>query len=109
MLVIKRFSKRNMVFREREKTEEFRAKRNYFLRRTEQDCMMMVKEIVNRLLEEVGESFWEEGDDFRVDIFCFHTCLTDIVGFLEKLECWFEQDIDDEGEEGKEGEGGSEV
>ncbi|GKF24270.1 hypothetical protein Tco_0076592, partial [Tanacetum coccineum] len=40
--------------------------------------MMVVKEIVNRLLEEV-----------------------------EKLEWWFKQDIDDEGEENKEGEGGS--
>ncbi|GKC28822.1 hypothetical protein Tco_1036116 [Tanacetum coccineum] len=37
------------------------------------DCMMVVKEIVNRLLEEV-----------------------------EKLEWWFEQDIDDEEEEYKE-------
>nr|GEX81841.1 phosphoinositide phospholipase C2 [Tanacetum cinerariifolium] len=27
----------------------------------------------------------------------------------KKLECWFEQDIDDEGEEDEEGEGGSEV
>ncbi|GKB30103.1 hypothetical protein Tco_0869504 [Tanacetum coccineum] len=45
-----------------------------------------------------GESFWEEGDDFGVDVLRFHTCLTDILGFLEKLEWWFEQDIDDEGE-----------
>ncbi|GJU37307.1 hypothetical protein Tco_1185661 [Tanacetum coccineum] len=44
------------------------------------DCMMVVKEIVNRLLEEV-----------------------------EKFEWWFEQDIDDEEEEDKEGDGGSEV
>ncbi|GJU34494.1 hypothetical protein Tco_1182848 [Tanacetum coccineum] len=56
-----------------------------------------------------GESFWEEGDDFGVDVLCFYTCLTDILGFLEKLEWWFEQDIDDEGEEDKEGERGSEV
>ncbi|GJY93635.1 RNA-directed DNA polymerase, eukaryota [Tanacetum coccineum] len=48
----------------------------YFLR----DCMVVVKEIVSRLLEEV-----------------------------EKLEWWFEQDIDDEEEEDEEGEGGSEV
>ncbi|GJV31742.1 hypothetical protein Tco_1392142 [Tanacetum coccineum] len=41
--------------------------------------MMVVKEIINRLLEEV-----------------------------EKLEWWFEQDIDDEGEEDEEGDGGSE-
>ncbi|GKF15806.1 hypothetical protein Tco_0057268 [Tanacetum coccineum] len=56
-----------------------------------------------------GESFWEEGDDFGVDVLCFHTCLTDILGFLEKLEWWFEQDIDDEGEEDEEGEGGGKV
>nr|GEU92568.1 reverse transcriptase domain, reverse transcriptase zinc-binding domain protein [Tanacetum cinerariifolium] len=43
-----------------------------------------------------GESFWEEGDDFGVDVLRFHTCLTDILGFLEKLEWWFERDIDDE-------------
>ncbi|GKB24342.1 hypothetical protein Tco_0863743 [Tanacetum coccineum] len=43
-----------------------------------------------------GESFWEGGDDFGVDVLRFHTCLTDILGFLEKLEWWFEQDIDDE-------------
>ncbi|GJT97844.1 hypothetical protein Tco_1093362 [Tanacetum coccineum] len=56
-----------------------------------------------------GESFWEEGDDFGVDVLRFHTCLTDILGFLEKLEWWFEQDIDDEEEEDEQGEGGSEV
>nr|GEW21195.1 hypothetical protein [Tanacetum cinerariifolium] len=55
------------------------------------------------------ESFWEEGDDFRVDVLRFHTCLTDILGFPEKLEWWFEQDIDDEEEEDEEGKGGSEV
>ncbi|GJT13716.1 hypothetical protein Tco_0860758 [Tanacetum coccineum] len=56
-----------------------------------------------------GESFWEEGDDFGVNVLRFHTCLTDILGFLEKLKWWFEQDIDDEGEEDEEGKGGSEV
>ncbi|GKE43005.1 hypothetical protein Tco_1470289 [Tanacetum coccineum] len=56
-----------------------------------------------------GESFWEEGDDFGVDVLHFHTCLTDILGFLEKLEWWFEQDIDDEGEENEENGGGDEV
>ncbi|GKC23567.1 hypothetical protein Tco_1025717 [Tanacetum coccineum] len=44
------------------------------------DCMMVVKEIENGLLEEV-----------------------------EKLEWWFEQDINDEGEEDKEDGGGDEV
>ncbi|GKA69566.1 hypothetical protein Tco_0775630 [Tanacetum coccineum] len=56
-----------------------------------------------------GESFWEEGDDFGVDVLLFHTCLTDILGFLKKLELWFEQDIDDEEEKDEEGEGDSEV
>nr|GEX22299.1 hypothetical protein [Tanacetum cinerariifolium] len=56
-----------------------------------------------------GESFWEEGDDFGVDVLRFHTCLTNILSFLEKLKWWFEQDIDDEGEEDEEGECGSEV
>ncbi|GKE04056.1 hypothetical protein Tco_1396074, partial [Tanacetum coccineum] len=56
-----------------------------------------------------GESFWEEGDDFGVDVLRFHTCLTDILGFLEKLEWWFEQDIDDEGGEDEEDGGGDEV
>ncbi|GJZ29703.1 hypothetical protein Tco_0574350 [Tanacetum coccineum] len=56
------------------------------------------------------ESFWEEGDDFGVDVLLFYTCLTDILGFLKKLELWFEQDIDDEEEEeDEEGEGDSEV
>nr|GEU48735.1 hypothetical protein [Tanacetum cinerariifolium] len=49
-----------------------------------------------------------ECDHFGVDVLRFHTCLTDILGFLEKLEWWFEQDIDDEEEEDEEGEGGSE-
>nr|GEU86997.1 hypothetical protein [Tanacetum cinerariifolium] len=44
------------------------------------------------------ELFWEGGDDFGVDILRLHTCLTDILGFLEKLEWWFEQDIDKEEE-----------
>nr|GEV63882.1 hypothetical protein [Tanacetum cinerariifolium] len=51
----------------------------------------------------------EEGDDFEVDVLRFHTCLIDILSFLEKLEWWFEQDIDDEEEEDEEGEGGSET
>ncbi|GJZ83212.1 hypothetical protein Tco_0648385 [Tanacetum coccineum] len=56
-----------------------------------------------------GESFWEEGDDFRVDVLRFHTCLTNILSFLEKLEWWFEQDINDEGEEDEEDGGSDEV
>ncbi|GJT49678.1 zinc knuckle CX2CX4HX4C containing protein [Tanacetum coccineum] len=46
-----------------------------------------------------GESFWEECDDFRVDVLLFHTCLTDILGFLEKFGWWFEQGIGGENED----------
>ncbi|GJT48901.1 hypothetical protein Tco_0975058 [Tanacetum coccineum] len=56
-----------------------------------------------------GESFWEGGDDFGVDVLRFHTCLTDILGFLEKLEWWFEQDIDKEEERFEGDEDGSKV
>ncbi|GJV45538.1 hypothetical protein Tco_1430074 [Tanacetum coccineum] len=49
-----------------------------------------------------GESFWEEGDDFGVDVLCFHTCLIDILGFLEKFGWWFEQDIGGESEDDRE-------
>ncbi|GJU94719.1 hypothetical protein Tco_1319475 [Tanacetum coccineum] len=52
---------------------------------------------------------WIEGDDIGVDVLHFHICLTDILGFLEKLEWWFEKDIDDEEKEDEEGECGSEV
>ncbi|GJY30406.1 hypothetical protein Tco_0413901 [Tanacetum coccineum] len=34
------------------------------------------------------------GDVVKLDVLRFHTCLTDILGFLEKLGWWFEQDID---------------
>nr|GEW38925.1 hypothetical protein [Tanacetum cinerariifolium] len=56
-----------------------------------------------------GESFWEGGDDLGVDALRFHTCLTDILGFLEKLERWFEQDIDEEEVRFKGDEDGDEV
>ncbi|GJV15757.1 hypothetical protein Tco_1361080 [Tanacetum coccineum] len=56
-----------------------------------------------------GESFWEGGDDFGVDVLRFHTCVTDILGFLEKLEWWFEQDIDKEEERFEGNEDGGEV
>ncbi|GKC00264.1 hypothetical protein Tco_0986400 [Tanacetum coccineum] len=49
-----------------------------------------------------GGSFWEEGDDFRVDVLRFHTYLTDILGFLEKFGWWFEQDIGGESEDNSE-------
>ncbi|GJY95427.1 putative reverse transcriptase domain-containing protein [Tanacetum coccineum] len=55
-------------------------RRNRASRRCSLGCMMVVKEIENGLLEEV-----------------------------EKLEWWFEQDINDEGEEDEEGEGGGKV
>ncbi|GJX98438.1 hypothetical protein Tco_0355457 [Tanacetum coccineum] len=45
-----------------------------------------------------GESFWEEGDDFGVDVLRFHTCLIDILSFLGKFGWWFEQDIGGERE-----------
>ncbi|GJZ03086.1 hypothetical protein Tco_0521047 [Tanacetum coccineum] len=48
------------------------------------------------------ESSWEEGDDFGVDVLRFHTCLTDILGFLEKFGWWFEQDIGGESEDDRE-------
>ncbi|GJZ86822.1 hypothetical protein Tco_0658432 [Tanacetum coccineum] len=41
-----------------------------------------------------GDSCWKEDDGFGVDVLRFRTCLTDILGFLEKLGWWFEQDID---------------
>nr|GEX96742.1 hypothetical protein [Tanacetum cinerariifolium] len=71
MFVIKIFCERNKVFTKRKKCEKIRAKR---------DCMMVVNEIVNRILEEVEVSLFGK-----------------------------KQDIDDEGEEDEEGEGGSKV
>nr|GEX71882.1 hypothetical protein [Tanacetum cinerariifolium] len=50
-----------------------------------------------------------ECDDFGVDVLSFHTCLIDILDFLEMLEWWFEQDINDEGEDNEEDEGCDEV
>ncbi|GKC31785.1 hypothetical protein Tco_1039079, partial [Tanacetum coccineum] len=69
------------------------------------DCMMVVKEIVGRLLEE------EEVSHFRKEVMIlhFHTCLTVILGFLEKLERWFEQDFDKEEERFEGDEDGGEV
>ncbi|GJZ77140.1 hypothetical protein Tco_1286676 [Tanacetum coccineum] len=49
-----------------------------------------------------GDSFSEGGDAFGVDVLRFHTCLIDILGFLEKFEWWFEQDIGGESEDDKE-------
>ncbi|GJS42817.1 hypothetical protein Tco_0567860 [Tanacetum coccineum] len=65
--------------------------------------------MMNGLIGSGGGSFWKEGDDFGVDVLRFHICLTDILGFLEKLQWWFEQDIDDEGEEDEEDGNGDEV
>ncbi|GJZ95890.1 hypothetical protein Tco_1086734 [Tanacetum coccineum] len=45
-----------------------------------------------------------EDGDFGVSVVRLQTCLTDILGFLEKFRGWFEQDIDDEGED-EEGDG----
>nr|GEU35567.1 hypothetical protein [Tanacetum cinerariifolium] len=140
MLVIKIFSERKNVFRERKKCETIHAKWSDFLQGMEQEKkkelathdleryefevwdslseiqLKLEKEdefvvVVVKVVHECsgGGSFWEEGDDLRVDVLRFRTCLTDILGFLEKLEWWFEQDIYDEGEEDEEGEGGSKV
>ncbi|GJW02832.1 hypothetical protein Tco_1561688 [Tanacetum coccineum] len=65
--------------------------------------------VIDSLKKKGGEFLGKMVNDFGVDVLRFHTCLTNILGFLEKLEWWFEQDIDDEEEEDKEGEGGSEV
>ncbi|GJU36336.1 hypothetical protein Tco_1184690 [Tanacetum coccineum] len=47
----------------------------------------------------------ENGEvDFDVSVVRLQTCLTDILGFLEKFEGGFEQDIDDDGEKDKEDE-----
>ncbi|GJR38099.1 hypothetical protein Tco_1213783 [Tanacetum coccineum] len=89
MLVIKIFSERKKVFRERKKCEKIRAKRG------------KKKRLVTLDLE--GHEFeglygGGEGD-------CNYAHLEEV----EKLEWWFEQDINDEEEEDEEGEGGSEV
>ncbi|GKE23009.1 hypothetical protein Tco_1434521, partial [Tanacetum coccineum] len=42
--------------------------------------------------------------DFDVTVVRLQTCITDILGFLEKFEGGFEQDIDDDGEKDKEDE-----
>ncbi|GKC40873.1 hypothetical protein Tco_1053257 [Tanacetum coccineum] len=46
-----------------------------------------------------GDSFWKEDDGFEVDVLRFHACLTDILGFLEKLRwqsmVWIEEDAKD--------------
>nr|GEV48237.1 hypothetical protein [Tanacetum cinerariifolium] len=60
--------------------------------------VVVVKEVHEYSWRKKGESFWEGGDDFGVDVLRFHTCLIDILGFLEKLEWWFKQDIDKEEE-----------
>ncbi|GJR30195.1 hypothetical protein Tco_1106427 [Tanacetum coccineum] len=59
MLVIKRFRERKKIFRERKLSKKF-------VQRV--DCMMVVKEIEDELLDEMEVSlFWEEVDDFGVD------------------------------------------
>ncbi|GKC39185.1 hypothetical protein Tco_1051569, partial [Tanacetum coccineum] len=77
--------------------------------KVEYECRHWMGDCKKTLGGSGGESFWEEGDYFGVGVLRFHTCLTDILGFLEKLERWFEQDIDDEGEEDEERKGGNEV
>ncbi|GJS78207.1 putative ribonuclease H-like domain-containing protein [Tanacetum coccineum] len=60
------------------------------------------RERFNFLIEKLGELFWDGGNDFGVDVLRFHTCLTDILGFLEKFRWWFEQDIDGKSEDDNE-------
>nr|GEZ70975.1 hypothetical protein [Tanacetum cinerariifolium] len=67
----------------------------------EDEIVVVVMKVVHECNR--GESFWKEGDDFGVDVLRFITCLTDILGFLENLKWWFEQDIDNEEEEDEEG------
>nr|GFA35265.1 hypothetical protein [Tanacetum cinerariifolium] len=79
MLVIKIFSERKKVFRERKMCEKIRAKRK---------TCNNDKSLSESQLEH------EKEDEF-------------VVMVVKKLEWWFEQDIDDEEKEDKEGEGGS--
>nr|GEW19773.1 hypothetical protein [Tanacetum cinerariifolium] len=51
------------------------------------------KEIENGHLKEVEVSLFER------NVLRFHTCLTDILGFLEKFGWWFEHDIGGENED----------
>ncbi|GJR56830.1 hypothetical protein Tco_1498992 [Tanacetum coccineum] len=126
MLVIKRFRERKKIFRERKLSENFMLRGVIFCKEWSSIYRQenpTVTGAVPAVLDisggrqaykgaaqgSGGESFWEEGDDFGVDVLRFHTCPTDILGNLEKLEWWFEQDIDDEGEEDEEDGGGDEV
>ncbi|GJR07090.1 hypothetical protein Tco_0530074 [Tanacetum coccineum] len=57
------------------------------------------RKVVRRLIRNYGGSgglfmYVNRMVVFRLDVLRFHTCLTDILGFLEKLGWWFEQDID---------------
>ncbi|GJV98934.1 hypothetical protein Tco_1554186 [Tanacetum coccineum] len=65
------------------------------------DCKMVEKEIVSRLLEE------EDVSHFRKEVMILES--TYILGFLEKLELWFEQDIDEKEERYEGDEDGGEV
>nr|GEW12364.1 hypothetical protein [Tanacetum cinerariifolium] len=71
----------------------------------EDELVMVVVKVVHECRHWIGnrgESFWEEGADFRVDVLRFHTCLTDILSFLEKFGWWFEQDIGGKSEDDSE-------
>ncbi|GJR89003.1 hypothetical protein Tco_0213014 [Tanacetum coccineum] len=63
---------------------------------------MVVKEIEDGLLEEMKVSHFGKEVMILEWILRFHTCLTDILGFLEKFGWWFEQDIDGESEDDNE-------
>ncbi|GKA07287.1 hypothetical protein Tco_0686511 [Tanacetum coccineum] len=71
----------------------------------EDELVMVVVKVVHKCRHWIGnggESFWEGGDDFGMDVLRFHTCLTDILGFLEKFGWWFEQDIGGKSEKDRE-------
>nr|GEX30631.1 copia protein [Tanacetum cinerariifolium] len=62
------------------------------------------KQKMDEEAEELKSEAFCEGGDFDVSVVSLQTCLTDILGFLEKFKGGFEQDIDVEGEEDKEDE-----
>nr|GFA19877.1 hypothetical protein [Tanacetum cinerariifolium] len=111
MLMIKRFSDIKNVFRERKLIEKF-------VQRVTKDDRRVVerkKSTMPKLpLDVCSLSFGaprdrsyeivdtKQGGDFDVSVVHLQTCLSDILGFLEKFRGGFEQDIDDDGKEDKE-------
>ncbi|GKA34335.1 hypothetical protein Tco_0720764 [Tanacetum coccineum] len=108
MLVIKRFSERNKVFRERKKTEKIRAKSLFPVKKDDHQkeiddaktpldvCSPRFGAPRDQISEIIATKTTEDGSRLMV--------VKVVHGFLEKFEGGFEQDIDDEGEEDKENE-----